>query len=277
MALPKLKIPKSKFIEDLKKRIQKGNDIDKYIQSNQSAIEKIRRNTKLWDDMNKDFLESSFIIYPNIITQSYQSNNDLDLIVPGLNINSWYFQSFIHDKIYVLEGIIERTEFMEEVKSIPTVKINEMLNETENNKVFIVHGHDNIRDQIARILTKLGLDPIILQEQTNGGRTIIENFEEHSSSVGFAIVLLTGDDLGRGKNETDLKKRARQNVILELGYFMGRLSRKKVMTLISDDVEIPSDIDGLLYCKIDDAGAWKLQLARELKGAGFLIDLNKLH
>jgi predicted nucleotide-binding protein len=118
------------------------------------------------------------------------------------------------------------------------------------------------------------LEPIILQEQPNAGRTIIEKVERYAE-VAFAVVLLTPDDIG-GKNSEpqELKPRARQNVILELGYFLGRLGRSHVAALLKGEVEKPSDYDGVLYVPMDAAGAWKLQLARELKNAGLNIDLN---
>ncbi|AJG22217.1 putative nucleotide-binding protein [Cupriavidus basilensis] len=144
-----------------------------------------------------------------------------------------------------------------------------------SNKVFIVHGHDDgARQSVARFLEKIGFEPIILQEQANRGRTIIEKFEEHGD-VGFAVVLLTPDDEGRAKGG-ELQPRARQNVVLELGYFIGRLGRHKVCALKSGDLELPSDYQGVLWETMDAGGGWKLSLARELKAAGHEVDLNKV-
>ncbi|MFM0005749.1 nucleotide-binding protein [Paraburkholderia dipogonis] len=143
-----------------------------------------------------------------------------------------------------------------------------------SSKVFIVHGHDDgARQTVARFLEKLGFEPVILQEQANRGRTIIEKFEEHSD-VGFAVVLLTPDDEGRAKGG-GLQPRARQNVVLELGYFIGRLGRHRVCALKSGDLELPSDYQGVLWETMDAGGGWKLSLARELKAAGHEVDLNK--
>jgi predicted nucleotide-binding protein len=104
---------------------------------------------------------------------------------------------------------------------------------------------------------------------------VIEKFEAHSN-VGFAIILLTDDDEGKSKTEIDLKKRARQNVVLELGYFIGKLGRSKVLPLYSDGVELPSDIHGLLYIPLDKAENWKFSIVKELKEAGYTVDANKL-
>lgn len=143
-------------------------------------------------------------------------------------------------------------------------------------KVFIVHGHDSAaRHGVARFVERLGLTAIILDEQPNKGRTVIEKLVA-SSDVGFAIVLLTGDDIGaQQESPSQTHSRARQNVILELGYFVGKLGRERVCPLYEDGVEVPSDYHGVVYVLLDKQEAWKLQLAKEMKAAGLPIDLNK--
>ena len=147
---------------------------------------------------------------------------------------------------------------------------------TTTREVFVIHGRDNEAKQtVARFLQDLELTPIILHEEANQGRTIIEKLEDHAR-VGFAVALLTPDDVGglQGQEE-DLKPRARQNVIFEFGYFTGRLGRKRVCALVKDDVDRPSDYDGVVYIRMDDSDGWKLQLIRELKNAGFPADANR--
>lgn len=142
-------------------------------------------------------------------------------------------------------------------------------------KIFIVHGHDEgAREGVARFVERLGFEPIILHEQANQGKTVIEKIEAHSD-VGFAVVLLTPDDFG-GKQGEEAKDRARQNVLLELGYFVGRLGRARVCALKRGDLDVPSDFGGVVYVSLDDAGAWKEALGRELQAAGFDIDWNLL-
>lgn len=143
-------------------------------------------------------------------------------------------------------------------------------------KVFIVHGHDKeARETIARFLQQLDLQPIILDEQPSEGKTVIEKFETHSD-VHFAVVLLTPDDLGTSKdNPEDLKPRARQNVILELGYFLAKLGRGGVCCLSKGGIEIPSDYHGVIYIPMD-VGEWRFQLAKEIKQVIKDIDMNKL-
>lgn len=144
------------------------------------------------------------------------------------------------------------------------------------NKVFVIHGHDEAtREAVARFLESLKLNPIILHEQSNIGGTIIEKFEQHAE-VGFVVALLTPDDLGAHKGEeSTLNPRARQNVIFELGYFIGKFSRNRVCAMLKGDVEKPSDYDGVLYIPLDDSGGWKLKLIKELQSAGLDIDANK--
>lgn len=149
---------------------------------------------------------------------------------------------------------------------------------TLSSRVFIVHGHnDALKESCARLLGKLKLDPVILHDEPNKGRTIIEKFVDYAD-VGFAVVLMTGDDQGGHRDldrETNLP-RARQNVILELGYFLGKLGRERVCAIYEPGVEIPSDYDGVLWIEHDHNGAWKTLLAKEMKAAGLNIDLNDL-
>lgn len=149
-------------------------------------------------------------------------------------------------------------------------------NESGSATVFVIHGRDNESKQtVARFLEKIDLNPIILHEWPDGGRTIIEKFEQHAD-VGFALALLTPDDMGSlcGEEE-DSRPRARQNVIFEFGYFIGKLSRKRVCALMKGDVEKPSDYDGVLYIPLDESGGWKIKLIKELRSAGLAIDANK--
>jgi predicted nucleotide-binding protein len=147
-----------------------------------------------------------------------------------------------------------------------------------SSRVFIVHGHDGeAREAVARFVAKVGLNPVILHEQASAGQTIIEKLEKHGE-VSFAIVLLTPDDLGATGTmlPPTLKARARQNVILELGYFIGTLGRNRVCVLYRPDVELPSDMLGVVYVPYDSSGSWRLGLARELKAAGLKIDADRV-
>lgn len=143
-------------------------------------------------------------------------------------------------------------------------------------KIFVVHGHDEaMLNGVARYVQHIGFEPVILKEQASQGRTIIEKIEANSD-VGFAIVLLSPDDVG-GKVGADLKPRARQNVLLELGYFIGVLGRSRVCTLAAGGgMEIPTDFAGVVWQAYDDGGGWQKALAMELDAAGYEIDWNKI-
>ncbi|MBP9811383.1 nucleotide-binding protein [bacterium] len=147
-----------------------------------------------------------------------------------------------------------------------------------SNKVFIVHGQDDFaKHQTANVIHQVGLEPIILHEQSNGGRTIIEKLEANSD-VGFAVVLLTPDDIGYSAKDdaSTARPRARQNVIMELGFFMAKITRGKICVLYCEGVELPSDFHGIVYIKMDKEGAWKYELGKELKHAGFSVDISKI-
>ena len=141
-----------------------------------------------------------------------------------------------------------------------------------NNKIFIVHGHDEaLKHSVARLVEKQGIDAVILSEQANQGNTIIGKFEEHSDFCG-AICLFTADDTGKANRETNYQDRARQNVVLETGFFMGKLGRDRVVFIVSPGLEIPSDLSGVVYT---DASNWQVDVLKELKAMGYSIDFNK--
>lgn len=144
--------------------------------------------------------------------------------------------------------------------------------------VFLIHGHDEgTKEKVARFLEKLGLSVVILHEQVNKGMTTIEKFENYAANAGFAVVLFTPDDIGYPMaSEQDKQPRARQNVVLEMGFFVGKLGRSKVFLLHKGAVELPSDILGVVYAPMDDSSGWQLTIVKELRAAGYEIDLNRI-
>lgn len=177
------------------------------------------------------------------------------------------FQFEVNRGIEVLKSIVESIELAIE-EEMPM-----KLADIEKKKVFIVHGHaEAVNTEVARTIEKLGLEPIILRERPNSGFTIIEKFESTARGVGFAVILLTADDKVEGEDGF----RARQNVVFEMGFFMGALGRKNVMCLLQDGVELPGDIDGVVYTVIDKAGHWRFALVKELKACGYTVDANKI-
>lgn len=186
-----------------------------------------------------------------------------------------YAQS-LQSQLTTLESLIDLLQTEIEISS-STSNTSQATTQPVSNRVFIVHGHqESFRETTARFIEKLGLTPIILHEQPNKGRTIVEKFTDYSD-VGFAVVLMTADDKGGliSESHDQHRPRARQNVVLELGFFLGKIGRGRVCALYQDGVEIPSDYNGVLFVKLDNGGAWKFQLAKEIKAAGIDVDLNK--
>ena len=162
---------------------------------------------------------------------------------------------------------------IERIKSYDTTKI--MNNNNKN--IFIVHGHDNaIKLEVARLIEKIGYKAIILHEQPDAGRTIIEKLEENISNSCFGIVIYTGCDEGRCSGETELRKRARQNVVFEHGYLRAKLGPNRICSLYEENVELPTDLSGVLYKPIDKEGAWKYAIAKEMKAAGLEVNMNNI-
>ncbi len=155
-----------------------------------------------------------------------------------------------------------------------------LISSTENKKIFVVYGHDDMaKTQLEALLRRWDLDPIILDQRASGGQTIIEKLEEYGADVGYAIVLATPDDVGKSKSETDYRSRVRQNVVLELGMFLAKLGRQRVAILLKEDPQFdkPSDIQGLIYIpfekRVDEVA---LSLIRELSEQGYKIDPSKI-
>lgn len=262
------------FKEELNKRIVIGEEIySRQIQTNRQ-FEQARQDYYDWNDFNSEFLKQSFNRSNNEYKISYDNVNQKFLYVSLSPAEE--LQEFIEDvknKINNLRQLVAKTSLIKTEINEPTLVTAPV---SSSNKIFIVHGHNNeVKVSVARTIEKLGLEAIILHEQANSGKTIIEKFEEHSE-VAFAIVLLTDDDLGKSKMEDNLNNRARQNVILELGYFIGKLTRKKVCPLYTPGVELPSDLLGLLYIEIDTEENWKFKLAKEIKASGINVDVNKI-
>lgn len=164
--------------------------------------------------------------------------------------------------------------YLEELKENDVTPDNEATqdNSISKSKVFVVHGHDEaLKQEVARIVEKQGLEAIILSEQANHGKTIIEKFEENTD-VGAAICLFTGDDYGKAKDVEDDNLRARQNVVFEAGYFMGKLGRENVILIANPEIELPSDLQGVVYT---NEKSWQIDVLKELKAIGYAIDFNK--
>ena len=272
--LPNLKVSRGEAEKLLKSQIDKGRQIlELPIQSNEE-LEKAQAEYLKWNDYNTDLLRKIFDS-PEVSQMYSKVGVGIFYIHPSFDQRIGEFQNDLKDKLNRLESIKDRLTLYGEPRQSSST-IDRQRSGVIGDKVFVVHGQDKgAKEEVARFLEKLELKPIILHEQPNIGRTLIEKFEDYSS-VDYAIVLLTPDDLGRLASEnSELLPRARQNVVFELGYFIGKLGRNKVCALYKKGVELPSDFNGVLYIELDEAGGWRLNLAKELKSAGFDIDMNK--
>jgi predicted nucleotide-binding protein len=190
----------------------------------------------------------------------------------------------IPDTVFVAHGEDDKDNKLitEKPELIPEkVVVSETLEKYESeisDTVFVVHDEDDeAKNSVATFIEKLGLKAVILHEQPNAGQKIIEKFERNAVISGYAVVILTSDDVGASKEDTDdAKFRARQNVMLELGYFCGALGRKRVSVLEKEGVDIPSDFLGISCTLFDPGGDWQLSLARDMKSAGLSFDANRI-
>jgi predicted nucleotide-binding protein len=202
--------------------------------------------------------------------------------VVGVNNEPYDRKAFAEGKsqlINLFEVMIEELELSNQLSGNNNA-LPEQATPLTNN-IFVVHGHDNeMKHAVDLTLRKLDLKPIILHEQPDKGKTIIEKFMDNANEASFAIVLLSPDDMAypKGESPDNARPRARQNVVLELGFFIGKLGRKRVVALYreGDNFEMPSDISGVLYKLYDAAGHWPYDVAKELRACGYDADSNKL-
>ena len=271
----------------LRERIVKGEELLARVPRLSSVpnidighLSPVRRDYHKWSDYNCEFLLKKFSDDSEFHT--YEQLRPSDSYVPSgghtLIGNILRLRHDIQSKVNRLESLLERLDL---IPSSAAASVDGKVSSGSaplGNSVFIVHGHDDgAKHSVARMIDRLGLSPIILDEQPQAGRTIIEKFEEHAGEVGFAIVLLTPDDVGAKAGDAEnLILRARQNVIFELGFFVGRLGRGRVCLLYKQGVEIPSDYYGVGYVELDENDGWQLRVARELRSAGLPVDLNDL-
>lgn len=279
-----LYISRSDFQNGLVDQIQIGVELQNKIRLGVNINpEFILDSYELWDEYNREYLNHVFDTTQNALSSGF-ANISVDKRPALLSSLRYYVSNDIYlaiqKKIKFLKKILDKTEFFSVMKRAntrsqpPLIKIENMPTKT---KAFIVHGHDpSAKVEVARLIEKLGIEAIILHEQSNHGKTIIESIE-HFTDVGFAIVLYTACDLGTSRDRaSELKNRARQNVVFEHGYLMAKIGRANVLALVKGDIETPSDISGILYTTMDEHGAWKSSVAKAMKNAGYSIDMNTL-
>jgi predicted nucleotide-binding protein len=282
-AEPVLRVPRSQLDHEIGERLALGEELlgrlpnpanmGVYIGrgSNAEGVTSYRHDFYTWDEYNEQLLRSRFST--GKVADQYR------MIVVGGGSGTpqqeiQWLQRDVNGQMRNLKSIRQRLSLYESEAEGPGAQTLAG-GDLQGMKIFVVHGHDgDVKLQVAEYLQSVtGERPVILHEQPDSGRTIIEKFEAHASEAGFAVVLLTADDEGSAKSQPP-NPRARQNVVLELGYFLGRLGRARVVALYETGVELPSDLNGVLYKPL--SGNWHTELARELRAAGINADLSKL-
>jgi predicted nucleotide-binding protein len=251
-------------LESLSERIVKGEEIQLLSADDFHA----------WNNTTRNYIDQAF-------GENHRNLENFDLL-EGFTDNMWpryrwsiHYAETLQHKIAAING------YLEELKTEILIRqcgssAGANIEHEPSRKVFIVHGHDSeLKHATARLVTNLGLEPVILHEQANKGRTIIEKFTEYAQ-VGFAIVLLSADDEGRSRDPSSAHSqlRARQNVIFEMGFFFSRLGRERVCVVYESGVELPSDLSGILYVQYDSGKGWMYAVAEEMKATGYEVDLN---
>ena len=271
-ALPKLLVSREEAEQKIQERIEKGQQLHDQQIGSKDELDKAEAEFKKWSSYNKTLLCK---LFDNSSIASKYEVSSLSLLlasvgVPSLNAEIEEYREKVSKVVNHLEGICERLELYDEP--------SDNHSPTFGNEVFIVHGRDDgTKETVARFVERLSLKATILHEQPSAGQTIIEKLEKYADKAGFAIVLLTPDDIGSLRDEIgdESKPRARQNVVFELGYFMGKLGRERVCPLFKGEIERPSDIDGVVYVPMHGED-WKLKLGQEMKNAGFPVDMNRI-
>jgi predicted nucleotide-binding protein len=268
---------KEEFKKFLDERIVIGEEILKRQITTKEEFKKNQIDFSNWNDYNSEYLKHAFNKENNEYKRIYDKISFYSLRVN--TSTQQQLEQFKEQINLVLNNLIQLRAKTDLLKSTVEEKyaVTEKSLSLDKSEVFIVHGHDDAaKNKTARFIEKLGLKPIILHEQPSGSKTVIEKIEAYSN-VGFGIVLYTPCDIGtKNEEKPNLKNRARQNVVFEHGFLIGKIGRENVCALVKDEIETPNDISGVVYVKMDDEDAWHLKIARELRNSGYNIDMNKV-
>lgn len=271
-------IPKEEFKSQLIDQISQGKQFGIKDITTEDLLVAVEKKFDLWNDYNNELLKSSFNNAVNEYRNTYNSSGQMigvSDVMRGANINhpQHRFKTLkerVEVKINELESLLAKVNLIHsEVETTRTAAAVQEAAITSNDTVFIIHGHDDaMKKAVQLFLTRANLKDIVLHEQPDKNRTVIEKLIEEGSSAAYVIALLSPDD-----TQGDGTVRARQNVVLEIGYFIGRLGREKVRLLRKGEVVIPSDLQGILFENYDNEGAWRIKLLKEMQAAGLPIDL----
>lgn len=267
--------PREVFKNELLDRIAIGQELFGRPVLDLEQLSQSNKDVYHWENINEEIIKRSFNNHyndNNHYNEYYDEYSKLNTMsgmmdyLEGVNTNHPSYKlkqakQNIENSIGWLKRLVEKLPWIEEEASIGTFQTKD---KTFFNQGFLVHGHNQERKyEVARFIENdLKRKVIILHEQPNKGRTIIEKFESYSS-VDFAVALWTADDVGKANAEENLKARSRQNVIFETGFFIGKVGRQNVIVLYENGVEVPSDYSGVIFIPLSDN--WKDDLRKEIE------------
>ncbi len=264
--------------QKIAERIAKGREIRETPINSPQELDSAEKSYGKWNDFNVELLKRLFT--NDELSEEYDrwaGSMVMSLGEKYLGEKVSDFYEEIDEKIHRLESMVERLELIPESASAPQQESKSApARKIDRSKIFIVHGHDDsAKLEVARFIEKIGFEPIILHEQASKSKTIIEKIEAYSD-VGFGVVIYSPCDVG-GKNldPPELSGRARQNVVFEHGFLIGKLGRSKVCPLVKGNVETPNDISGIVYTSMDSSN-WQIELAKELRAADYPVDMNNV-
>jgi hypothetical protein len=266
---PDLAVPSAKLVDQLQVRIAEGESLG--AQSVATRDEHRARNDafKSWDSYNTTLLRRAFTSTSIGDKYTYKPGPSLGVELP-IAKESEFLTNRIQRQVQQLLSIAQQVDdglYGHGPASTPSTEVRPA-DIVDGDHVFLVHGRDHRVQGVARHIEKAGGKVTILQETTlNGASTTIERLEDQAAHACHAVVIFTGDDEGRLAGDEDLHRRARQNVVAELGYFVGNLGRRHVTVLSERGVEIPSNFSGVGYIELDEGGAWRAKLLDELRDA----------
>jgi hypothetical protein len=266
--------------EKIDAQINRGEHIQALPRTTTGEVEVFKDDFFTWSEYTSALLENSFDVQ-GVMTPSPSSDfgaSDLELIdiKLGLTLKTAEYinaaiSSNLPKKLRALRSIRERLPIWHETPA-PVQR------HVSGDAIFLVHGRNHeARETVRSFLIRCAQrDVIVLDEAPGLGADILGKLLTHAEKASYAVVLLTGDDEGRAIGDSDLRHRARQNVILELGLFIGMLGRTKVIALYEPGVEIPSDYLGVTYVELDSKKAWRMSLVGELRAAGIEASIDKM-
>ncbi|HXA75247.1 MAG TPA: nucleotide-binding protein [Acidimicrobiales bacterium] len=268
-------VPRVEAEERIAERIDAGEALKEVQVRSQPELDRVKSDRNVWRSYNKEMLRKLFS--SDELASEYEG---VGVAVGGGSMDPqreiFLLHRGIDRDITRLRAILAKLELYDQAPTVTASVTSEPASKAGSKvigkDVFIVHGRAAREQEVARYVESLGLKAVILQEKLHGGSaTLIEKLEREARPCGYAIVVYTGDDEGRIYDSTDdYTRRARENVVLELGYFVGLLGRDNVTILREQEVTIPSDFHGVGWYDLDAAGAWRTQVQGELKRAALL-------